>query len=233
MRLGLSMEDAERPVTYFGYCGEVNTEKVLRAVRARCDETDIDMVIVASETGRSALKALEILGDASVKLMVVTHPPATTWGPKGEIPIGLGREEYAETYATLMRNEVRIVQGTRPFAPPSRSIGWNLPTPEGVIDKTLEVFGAGTKIAVEAAIMATDAGEVDPGEVVMTCAGTFKGLDTALVVRAAGSMGFFKDFEVREIVAKPSCRVKRLPEFKFENWKGDIDKYYGVKPDAE
>ena len=227
------MEDAERPVTYFGYCGEVNTEKVLRAVRTRCDETDIDMVIVASETGRSALKALEILGDASVRLMVVTHPPATTWGPKGEIPIGLGREEYAETYATLMRNEVRIVQGTRPFAPPSRSIGWNLPTPEGVIDKTLEVFGAGTKIAVEAAIMATDAGEVDPGEVVMTCAGTFKGLDTALVVRAAGSMGFFKDFEVREIVAKPSCRVKRLPEYEFENWKGDLDKYYGAKPDAE
>ncbi len=67
----------------------------------------------------------------------------------------------------------------------------------------------------------------------MTCAGTFKGLDTALVVRAAGSMGFFKEFEVREIVAKPSRRVRKLPEYEFENWKGDLDKYYGAKPEME
>jgi len=40
--------------------------------------------------------------------------------------------------------------------------------------------------------MATDAGELAEGQEVITCAGTFKGLDTALVVRATYSMNFFR-----------------------------------------
>lgn len=121
---------------------------------------------------------------------------------------------------------MKVVQGTRPFAPPSRSINWDYLTPEGVVDKTLEIFGAGTKIAIEVAIMATDAGEVDDGEEIVSCAGTYKGLDTALVVKTTYSMNFFREFEVKQIVAKPVRRVKRLPEYEHENWKGDIDKYY-------
>ena len=92
--------------------------------------------------------------------------------------------------------------------------------------KTLEIFGAGTKIAIEVAIMATDAGVLGEGEEIISCAGTYKGLDTALVVRTAYSMNFFKDFEVREIIVKPRYRVRELPEYEYENWKGDLDKYY-------
>jgi hypothetical protein len=220
------MEDVERNVVYFRYCGEINTEKVLRAARLRCEELRLNEVVIASETGRSAVKALDAFRGADIKIIVVTHYPATTWGPKGDIPIGLKRKEYAETLKKLTENEVRIVQGTRPFAPPSRSINWEYLTPESVVDKTLEIFGAGTKIAIEAAIMATDAGEVDEGEEIISCAGTYKGLDTALLVKTTYSMNFFKEFEVEEIVAKPLCRVKKLPEYKYENWKGDIDNYY-------
>jgi hypothetical protein len=220
------VEDAERRVLYFGFCGEANTEKLLQAVRRRCGETPIGRVVVASETGRSALRALELLIGVGVRLVVVTHYPATTWGPRGKIPIGLRREEYSDALRELEEGGARIVQGSRPFAPPTRSIGWDFPTPKGVVDRTLEVFGAGTKIAIEAAIMATDAGEVEGGEVIVVCAGTFKGLDTALDVKAAGSMSFFKEFEVREVVARPMCRVRRLPEYEFENWKGDLYKYY-------
>jgi hypothetical protein len=220
------LEDAERRVLYFGFCGEANTEKLLQAVRRRCMEIPIERVVVASETGRSALRALELLEGVGVRLVVVTHYPATTWGPRGKVPIGLRREEYSDALRELEEGGARIVQGSRPFAPPTRSIGWDFPTPEGVVDRTLEVFGAGTKIAIEAAIMATDAGEVEGGKVIVACAGTFKGLDTALVVKAAGSMSFFKEFEVREVVARPMCRVRRLPEYEFENWKGDLNKYY-------
>jgi hypothetical protein len=218
--------DVERRITYFRYCGEANTEKVLQAAKLRCEETGLTKVVIASETGRSALKALNIFKGTKIKLIVVTHYPATTWGPKGDIPIGLKRKEYAKTLKKLEDNGVKIVQGTRPFAPPTRSINWEFPTPEGIIDKTLEIFGAGTKIAIEAAVMATDAGEVDAGEEVVSCAGTYKGLDTALVVKTAYSGGFFKEFEVREIIAKPICRVKALPEYKYENWKGNLDQYY-------
>jgi hypothetical protein len=218
--------DIERKITYFRYCGEVNTEKVLHAAKLRCEEKGLNKVVIASETGRSAIKALNIFKGTKIKLIVVTHYPATTWGPKGDIPIGLKRKEYAKTLKKLEENGVKIVQGTRPFAPPTRSINWEFPTPEGIIDKTLEIFGAGTKIAIEAAVMATDAGEVDAGEEIVSCAGTYKGLDTALVVKTAYSGGFFKEFEVREIIAKPICRVKALPEYKYENWKGNLNQYY-------
>ncbi|MEM1565937.1 MAG: pyruvate kinase alpha/beta domain-containing protein [Candidatus Bathyarchaeia archaeon] len=220
------MEEVKRKTVYFKYCGEANTEKVLLAVRHRCKETDINKVVIASETGRSALKALKIFDGAKIQVIVVTHYPAETWGPRGSMPIGLKRREYAENLKKLMESGCKIVQGTRPFAPPSRSIGWNYPTPEGVIDKTLEIFGTGTKIAIEAAVMATDAGEIDEGEEIVSCAGTYKGLDTALLVKTAYSMNFFKKFEVREVIAKPLCRVKKLPEFECENWKGNLEDYY-------
>lgn len=219
-------EDVERKVTYFRYCGEVNTEKVLHAIKLRCKETNLSKVVIASETGRSAIKALDVFRGTKIKMIVVTHYPATTWGPKGNIPIGLKRKEYAETLKKLEEKGVKIVQGTRPFAPPSRSINWNYPTPECIIDKTLEIFGAGTKIAIEAAIIATDAGEVNEGEEIASCAGTYKGLDTALVVKTTYSANFFREFEIREIIAKPICRVRKLPEYKYENWKGNIDEYY-------
>jgi hypothetical protein len=220
------MEEMTRQIVYFRYCGEVNTEKVLRLAKKRAEELGIRTAVIASETGRSALEAVAVFRDTSVRLVVVTHYPATTWGPKGDIPIGLRRPVYASTLHTLTGNGVTIVQGTRPFAPPSRSLDWNYPTAEGVVDKTLEVLGAGIKIAIEAAVMATDAGEVGEGAEIISCAGTFKGLDTALVVRATPSMRFFKDLEVREIIAKPRCRVRELPEYTYENWRGDLSHYY-------
>jgi hypothetical protein len=95
-----------------------------------------------------------------------------------------------------------------------------------MVDKTLDVLGAGTKIAIEAALMATDAGEVEVGRQIVSCGGTYKGLDTALVVRTAYSLHFFQEFTVREIIARPRCRVRKLPEHGYENWKGDLDAYY-------
>jgi len=219
------MEFVERKVCYFNYCGEVNTEKLLQIVKQWCTDCGFRNVVVASETGRSAVKALETFQDTNIEIVVVTHYPATTWGPKGEIPIGLKRQEYKQNLKKLLDNGVKVVQGTRPFAPPTRSLNWNL-TLEGIVDKTLELFGAGTKIAIEAAVMATDAGEINENEEIITCAGTFKGLDTALLVKTSYSMNFFKNFEVKEIIAKPSRRVKQLPEHTYEKWKGNLDKYY-------
>ncbi len=219
------MECTKKEVCYFSYCGEVNTDKLLEIVKQYCIDNGLHNVVIASETGRSAVKALETLKETEVKIVVVTHYPATTWGPKGNIPIGLKRKEYTNTLKKLLDNGVKIVQGTRPFAPPTRSLNWET-TPEGIMDKTLELFGAGTKIAIEAAVMATDAGEINENEETISCAGTFKGLDTALLVKTAYSMNFFKNFEVKEIIAKPSCRVKKLPEHTYEKWKGNLDKYY-------
>jgi hypothetical protein len=220
------MDYTPKRIVYFKYCGEVNTTAVLQLALERAKEIDIGKLVIASETGRSALKALEIFKGTDIELVVVTHYPATTIGPRGRIPIGLKRPEYTERLKFLLAHGVKLVQGTRPLAPPSRSIKWDDPTPEGMVDKTLELFGAGTKIAIEVSLMATDAGEIEEGEEVISCAGTYKGLDTALVVQATFCMNFFKELEVKEVIAKPRSRVKKLPEYKFENWKGDLEIYY-------
>lgn len=215
-----------KPVFYFQYRGEVNTGKVLELARQRALELDIKKMVVASETGRSALKALDVLQGTGIKLIVVTHYPSETWGPRGNIPIGLARPEYARVKRFLEKHAVTLVQGTRPFGGIGRSLGWDAPVPSTFVDKALELFGSGTKIAIEAALMASDAGVCDPGQEVVTLGGTYKGLDTALVVRTSYSGTFLSDFEVMEIIAKPRHPGRRLPEYEQEGWKGDLDQYY-------
>lgn len=219
-------EDSIQEITYFRYCGEKNTTKVLELAKKRAEQLGISKIVIASETGRSAIKALDYFTDSNYQLIIVTHFPASTIGPKGEIPIGIKREEYSDREQKLLEKGVKIVQGTMPFAPPSRYLSWNYPSPEGIIDKTLELFSAGTKVAIASALMATDAGETKEGEEIISCAGTYKGLDTALVVKATTTMNFFKKFEVREIIAKPRYRVRKTKDNNYENWRGNIDQYY-------
>lgn len=215
-----------RSTFYFQYRGEVNTTKVLELACNRARELKLQKMVVASETGRSALKALDVLKGTKIKLIVVTHYPEKTWGPKGDIPIGLGRPEYAHVKQFLEKQGAIIVQGTRPFADVGRGLGWDSPVPVTFVDKTLELFSSGTKIAIEAALMATDAGALTAGEEVVTLGGTYKGLDTALAVKTSYSGSLFSDFEVLEIIAKPLHRGKRLPEYEQEDWKGNLDQYY-------
>lgn len=156
--MGTDMGYVERLVLYFRHCGEANTDRLLARVKEWCEEAGCCRVVIASETGRSALRALDVFEGSGIGLVVVTHYPARTTGPRGEIPIGLRRPEYTAALRRLEEAGVPVVQGTRPLAPPTKSLGWGYPTPPAVVDRTLELFGAGTKIAVEAALIATDTG---------------------------------------------------------------------------
>jgi len=172
-------------------------------------------MIIASKTGRSALKALEVLRGTGTRRVVVTHFPGETRGPRRDIPIGLGRPEYAHVKRYLEERGVAIVQGTRPFGGIGRALGWDAPVPATFVDKALELFGPGTKIAIEAAVMATDAGAVKAGEMVVSLGGTFKGLDTASVV-----YNIFTDFEVLELIARPLHPGKRQAQTRAERIAG-------------
>ncbi len=52
--------------------------------------------------GPSAGVRYVLRGGSLVKIIVVTHYPAKTWGPRGDIPIGLKREEYADVLQELL-----------------------------------------------------------------------------------------------------------------------------------
>ena len=212
-------------ITYYRFSGETNTKGVLIRAKERAIKRGIEDVVVPSETGISAMKAIEVFRDTKIRLIVVTHYPSRVSGPNGDIPIGINRIEYLSRKKRIIEAGVEIVQGTRPFVPPSR-VNWTQNSMEGMIDSTLEIFGSGTKIAVEIAIMATDAGKVDPGREVISLGGTYKGLDTALIVKTSNSHEFFERFEVREIIAKPRFMVHEDYQFPDPNWRGNLDQYY-------
>ena len=222
--------DLDEKITYFRYSGETNTGNLLREARDRALKRKIGTAIIPSETGLSALKAIDVFQYSGIQLVVVTHYPDRVSGPRGDIPIGINRPEYEERRKKIIGAGVEIVQGTRPFVPPSR-IDWTWNSMEGMIDATLELFGSGTKIAIEVAVMATDAGKVKPGDEIISCGGTYKGLDTALIVRTSNSHKFFEQFEVREIIAKPRFLVHTDGQYHDENWKGDMEQYYSRKED--
>ena len=66
---------------------------------------------------------------------------------------------------------------------------------------TLRLFGQGTKVAVEVAVMAADAGALS-GKDVVSIGGTGQGADTALVLKPAHQNNFF-DLRIRETICKP------------------------------
>ncbi len=70
------------------------------------------------------------------------------------------------------------------------------------IAQTLKRFGEGTKVAVEISLAASDAGLISPHSEVISCGGSGRGLDTALVLRPAHAQDFF-DLEILEIICKP------------------------------
>jgi hypothetical protein len=67
---------------------------------------------------------------------------------------------------------------------------------------TLRIFGEGIKVAVEIALMASDAGLVSTREPCISIGGTERGVDTAILLRPAHAQNFF-DIKVIEVLAKP------------------------------
>jgi hypothetical protein len=71
-----------------------------------------------------------------------------------------------------------------------------------IIAYTLRMFGEGTKVAVEIAVMASDAGLVSTREKCISLGGTGQGADTALLLKPAHAQNFF-DLRIIDILAKP------------------------------
>ncbi len=220
------MGKKEDSILYFTHSGQENTTDLLEYVFRKAKEKEIKTVIIPSETGKSALKAEEIFHNSDIKLVVVTQIPNTYWSPKGTILTGLLRKEYSDRREKLVNQGVTIIQGNPPVYTLSRSLEWTAPTPELYIEKTLEIFGSGLKTAVQIVLMATDQGVLKPGERVISCGGTYLGLDTAIVTEASYTRNFFTDFTIQEILAKPLQRVKQLPEYEDSAWKGNLEEYY-------
>ncbi|OPY89220.1 MAG: Pyruvate kinase, alpha/beta domain [Syntrophus sp. PtaU1.Bin208] len=179
----------------FARAGEENTQAVLEAVARRAEERSIKKVLVATCSGETALKARKIL-KPSIQLIAVSHV------------CGFARPDFQEMseekHRELESLNVPVLTAQHAFGGLGRAIRNKLGSYQidEIMAFTLRIFGQGTKVAIELALMAADAGLVRTDEDIISVGGTAQGADTALVVRPANSFQFF-ELKVREVICKP------------------------------
>jgi len=186
-------------VTYFEKPGRENTDKALEIAKKYAEQLNVKDIIMASTTGLVAEKAISIFDPKEYNLIVVTH---------SYYFIGVNkRQEFPEEkISDLRKRGVTVFIGTHALAGPERSIRSSLNQwgPVELIAKYLRTqFSQGTKVCMEIATMAVDAGLIADLERDVICiGGTGRGADTVCLIKPAPT-GLFDKLRVKAILCKP------------------------------
>lgn len=183
------------PCRYFEKPGPKNTEAVLEIAAQRAKELAVKKILLASNSGRTAFEALKVMG-ADFEIIAVTHVCGFREPDHQELPM--------ETRRELEAKGVKVLTCQHAFGGVGRAVRNKLATfqVDEIIAFALRTFGQGTKVAVELALMAADAGLVRTDEDIVSIGGTGKGADTALLLQPANSFHYF-DLKVKETICKP------------------------------
>jgi len=178
---------------YFDRPGKDNTEQTLKLAAQRATELSLSEVVVASTTGFTAYKAIEIFN--GFRLTVVTYH----CGFKEPFENAMG----ADVKSDLQNKGIKVIVASHALSGVERSISkkHSGAYPVLIMADTLRLFGQGTKVAVEVAVMAADAGALT-GDDIIAIGGSGRGADSALVLKPAHQNNFF-DLRIREVICKP------------------------------
>jgi hypothetical protein len=193
----------EHKITYFDRPGRENTDAVLQIALHRARESGINTVIVASTTGETAAKAVEVL--KGLKVVVVSHVTGSR-----EPNVNPMTEENRR--AVLSKGGT-IVTAAHAFGGIDRALrrSFNTIGLGETIANVLRVLGQGMKVVCEICLMAADAGVVRTDEEVICIGGSGRGADTAVILSPVNTTDFF-NLRVKEILCKPRLEaVKPAP----------------------
>ncbi len=179
---------------YFEKPGPENTDETLKLVQEWADMLDIKTILVASASGRTGIKAVELLKHHHV--IVVTHCTGF-------------RRENEQEFIPENRDRIKSLGGEiltcqHALAGISRALRFKFETYaiDEIVANTLRILGQGLKVTVELCMMAADAGLIRTDQDVISVGGTGTGADTAAVIRPANVSRFF-DLKVRGVLCKP------------------------------
>ncbi len=180
---------------YFKNSGKENTEATLRYALERARQLKMKKIIVSSCSGSTAFKALEIFGK-ELSTIIVTH--VTGFKEPGY------QELRDEDRKMIIEKGATVFTAQHAFAGVGRAVRNKTGSYQidEIIAFALRTFGQGTKVAIEIALMAADAGLIRVDEDIISIGGTMSGVDTALLLRPAHTQNFF-DLKVREVICKP------------------------------
>jgi hypothetical protein len=209
-----------KDIFYFDVCGQINTGKTLELAVHRAHELHIKKLIVASETGLSGLKAAEMLQGSGISLVAVTSAAGTKIENTivGDLKIGIPDRKIWRKLEDPLYNVGATLEHR------------GVPTMATLIRLCLRMVSSGTAVCVGATLMATDNGLLEEGEDVVAVAGSWVGLDTALVLSAANSVNLFKAgaVQIKEIICKPRNPAYSWP-INQKDWIGNLKLYEKFK----
>jgi hypothetical protein len=182
----------EKKIVYFKKKGPENTDTTLKLAKERAIELGIEHVVVASTSGETGKRAIEVFKDVEISVVVVTHQA----GYKKE-----GQLEIKNEYRRIIEENGELVIASDLFTTVPK-IAQKYANPFNLIADVLRLFSQGVKVCVECTVMAADAGAIPVDKETIAIAGTVRGADTALVLKPANVHRFF-DLDIREIVAIP------------------------------
>lgn len=187
-------------ITYFSSPGTENTQETLQLARQVWDEKDLARVVVASTTGDTAVKALDVF--PAERLVIVGHH----YGFKEP-----GESEMDPKKRQLLEQKGAVVQfASHGLSGLGRSLSGRFGgiTPPELVAHTLRLLGEGFKVCLEMAIMAADAGLVPVDAESLFIAGTGRGADTAVILQPTHANRWF-DMGVPRIICMPAARRRR------------------------
>jgi len=180
-------------IVYYDELGKVNTEETLRLAREKAESRGISNVLIASHTGFTAEKALEVFKDSGLSLTFV----------------GSTRERFSnEIYSKVQEHGHKVAFATE--------YGHELPD---VANLVFRRFCEGMRVVIRIMLVAADLDLIPSGELVISVAGTgffhFEekggGADTAVIATSCKSEDFFKKRSpkpdrrnIHEIICKPA-----------------------------
>jgi len=187
---------AIKEIVYFDKPGPQNTHEVVKAVKKRQEELGIKYIVIASNSGETALKFWNELKDNDTKLICVSQHAGFSGGDKLDMT--------PETYKYLDEKGISVIITSHILSGVERSISnkFGGVSHVEIIAHTLRRIGQGIKVAVEISIMAADAALIPTDTEIIAVGGSGKGSDAAIVVKPAHMNNFF-DLEIREIIAMP------------------------------
>jgi len=182
------------PCVYFEKPGGTNTQRTLEIAAGRTQELDVNNIVVPTISGATGVEALPYFKDRN--LIVVTH---STGFHKPDF-----QQLRPESREKLELGGAKILTCQHALGGVGRAVRKKLSTYqlEEIMAYTLRVFGEGTKVAVEIALMAADAGMISTLEPCLSLGGSGQGVDTAVLLQPAHAQNFF-DLRILEILAKP------------------------------
>jgi len=186
--------DSFRTCLYFNKAGEPNTRETLEWASKKAEELGIKNIVVATTSGKTGALAASLIKNKN--LVIVTHSTGFARPDHQEL-----KPEYRKK---IEASGAKILTCQHAFGGVGRAVRKKLGTYEleEVVAYTLRIFGEGTKVAIEIALMAADAGLIQTAEPCIAVGGTSQGADTALLLRPSNAQTFF-DLRVMEILAKP------------------------------